>query len=135
MHTVVVPQSQLVNEGGFMKEQTGLLWVGDLEFKERDRIYSLDEINEIITQAAFEHIPRTSVKTPKKVVPWWCPEVESAIRACRKALRSLRSMQTNHLEYNTKLEASRRLKNASRKCEENEMGELSRLYIGRFIYH
>ena len=54
--------------------------------------WNVAELTEEILKAAAECIPCTSGCVGPKAVPWWCPEVETAIKKRRKQLRALRRL-------------------------------------------
>lgn len=67
---------------------------------------SPDEFVKLVFEIAKHHIPRTSGSPGKKSVPWWNPEVQSAIKLRRRKLRALQKVtkgerkdSTAHAEF------------------------------------
>ncbi|XP_058817337.1 uncharacterized protein LOC131680640 [Topomyia yanbarensis] len=81
----------------------------------RDRTYSLVDLSETIVNAAKETIPRTSGVPPHRAVHWWNPEVAAAVKARRKALRTLQKTPPNHPLRDQRADNFRTLRNAARK--------------------
>ena len=53
---------------------------------------SAEEFTKQLFDVASHHIPRTSGAPGKKAVPWWNPEVRSAVKLRRKKLRALQKV-------------------------------------------
>lgn len=51
---------------------------------------NMEELMELILQAAYKTIPRTSERPGKKAVYWWSDETKKAVKARRKKLRAMK---------------------------------------------
>lgn len=73
-----------------------------------------DEFVKCLSDIAEHHIPKTNGRPGKRSVPWWNPEVHSAIKLRRKKLRALQRMAKGdrkdssvHLEFKAARNAAR----------------------------
>ncbi|KAI5720449.1 hypothetical protein M8J77_006751 [Diaphorina citri] len=67
----------------------------------RDANDCLNLINQDILKAAKKTIPQPDTRKYKRYVPWWCDEIQDAIKKRRKALRVYRRnpIQANFIEF------------------------------------
>lgn len=80
-----------------------------------DRQYSIEDLTDIILQAAKSNIPRTNQTPGKKSTHWWNAETKAAVKARRKALRTFKRLPADHPDKQIAVENLRKKRSECRK--------------------